>query len=59
MVSLLLLIVAFILACIAGTNNSLFDQGPADLVAWSLACYFLSVLLSGVGPAFTYGRRAE
>lgn len=57
MISLILRVVAFILFLVAGTNNDLFNQGPADLVAFGLACWVLATLLGGVGPAFTYGRR--
>ena len=59
MLSLILRIVAFILFLVAGCNQTLFSQGPADLVAFGLACWVLATLLGGVGPAFTYGRQTE
>jgi len=51
MISLILLVIAFILFLIAAVNESLFDQGPADLVAFGLAAWVLATLLSGIGPA--------
>ena len=46
MLSLALLLIAALLFLLAGVNQTLFSQGPADLLA-----YVLSVLLSGWGPA--------
>lgn len=58
MISLILLVIAFLLFLLAGVNQALFDQGPADLVAFGLAAYVLSILLSGFGPASPI-RRSE
>ncbi len=57
MLSLIFLVIAFLLFILAACNQTLLSQGPADLVAWGLASWVLSVLLGGVGPAFSYGRR--
>jgi hypothetical protein len=51
MISLILLVIAFLLFILAGVNQDLFSQSPADLVAFGLAAWVLSVILSGVGPA--------
>lgn len=51
MLGIILRALAFILFCVAGTNNDLFDQPPADLVAWGLAAWVLATLLGGVGWA--------
>ncbi len=51
MISLILLLVAALLFLLAGVNQTLFDQGPFDLVAFGLLAYVLSILLSGFGPA--------
>jgi len=57
MLSLVLLLVAALLFLLAGVNQTLFSQGPADLVAFGLLAYVLSVLLSGVGPASPVRRK--
>jgi len=51
MLSLALLLIAALLFLLAGVNQTLFSQGPADLLAFGLLAYVLSVLLSGWGPA--------
>ncbi len=50
MISLLLLIVAFLLFLLAALNQTIFSQGPFDLVAFGLAAWVLSILLGGFGP---------
>lgn len=47
MLGLILRVVAFLLFCVAALGETLFDQGPADLVAWGLAAWVLSTLLDG------------
>lgn len=53
MLSLLLRAIAFLLFLLAGVNQTLFSQPPADLVAFGLASWVLATLLEGVGPART------
>lgn len=48
MLGIILRVLAFLFFCIAATNNSLFDQPPADLVAWGLAAWVLATLIGGV-----------
>lgn len=48
--SLILMVVAFLLFVIAGCNQTLFSQGPADLVAFGLASWVLAQLLAGAAP---------
>lgn len=57
MISLILLVIAFLLFVLAGANQTLFHQPPADLVAWGLACWALATLLSGLGPYMPILRR--
>lgn len=45
MISLILRVVALILFVVAALNQTLFDQPPADLVAWGLGCWVLATLL--------------
>lgn len=45
MISLILLIVAFLLFVVAALNQTVFEQPPADLVAWGLAAWALATLL--------------
>ena len=47
MVALICTVVALILFVVAGANETLFDQPPADLIAWGLAFYVLGILLQG------------
>jgi hypothetical protein len=57
MIGLILRIVAFLLFVLAGVNQVLFSQPPADEVAFGLAAWVLAGLLDGVGPAApVYGR---
>ena len=51
MISLILRVVAFLLFVLAGVNQTLFGQPPADLVAFGLASWVLATLLKGYGPA--------
>lgn len=55
MLGLILRVVAFILFCVAALNETLFDQGPVDLVAWGLAAWVLSTLLDGYFGAWQRG----
>jgi len=50
MISLILLVIAFILFLVAGFNGTLFGHGPSSLVALGLAAFVLSILLGGYGP---------
>lgn len=45
MLSLILLVIAFLLFVVAGLNQTFLDQPPADLIAWGLACWALATLL--------------
>lgn len=56
MISLILLVIAFLLFLLAAVNQTVFDQAPFDLVAFGLAAWVLSVLLSGLGPASPVNR---
>jgi hypothetical protein len=56
MISLILRVGAFILFLIAGFGGSLFHHGGLSLVAISLACWVLSTLLGGYGPASPWVR---
>jgi hypothetical protein len=58
-IGLILRIAAFLLFLLAAVNQTLFQQPPADLVAFGLAAWVLAVLLDGVGPAAPAYRRAE
>ena len=51
MISLLLLVLAFFLFLIAAIFGPTFQQSELDLVAFGLASWVLSILLSGFGPA--------
>lgn len=59
MLSLILRAVALILFIVAGANNTLFSQGPADLVAFGLAAWVAATLLEGYGPAMPSLRRGD
>ncbi len=48
LVALALKILAAIAFLLAGVNEDIFDQGPADLVAWGLLFWVVSELLGGV-----------
>ena len=50
MLSILLRVVAFLLFILAGVNQTLFNQPPADLIAFGLAAWVLASLLGGYGP---------
>lgn len=51
MLGLALRIVAFLLFVVAGVNQTLLEQSPADLVAFGLAAYVLATLVDGYfGP---------
>lgn len=47
MLGLVFLVVAAIAFLLAGCNQDIFDQGPADLVAWGLFFWVLSALVGG------------
>ena len=48
MLSLILLVVAAICFLLAAVNEDIFDQGPADLLAWGLLAWVLSALAGGI-----------
>ena len=56
MLSLILLVVAFILFLVSGFDGTLFGHGSLSLVAIGLACWVLATLLSGYGPASPWAR---
>lgn len=58
MLRLILLVVAFLLFVLAAVNQTLFNQPPADLVAWGLAAVVLAILFGDVGPDAPVIRRA-
>jgi len=58
MISLAAYIIAGILFLLAGANQTIFGQPPADEIAWGLFFLVLAGLLSGLGPAAPW-RRAE
>ena len=47
MISLILLVIAFLAFLLAALNQTVLDQPPADLVAWGLAAWVLATLLPG------------
>jgi hypothetical protein len=47
-IGVILRVVAFVLFVVAGVNETLLNQPPADLVAFGLAAWVLAVLLDGV-----------
>lgn len=47
MLGIILRVVAFLLFVLAAVNQTLFDQSPADLVAWGLASWVLASLVDG------------
>lgn len=47
MLGILLRLVAFILFLVAAFNQTLFQQSPADLVAFGLAAWVLATLIGG------------
>lgn len=59
MIGLILRIVAFLLFLLAAVNQTLFNQPPADLVAFGLASWVLATILGDAGPAVPVIRRAE
>lgn len=50
MLGIALRIIAFLLFVIAAFNQTVFEQPPADLVAFGLACWVLATLLGGFFP---------
>ena len=46
-VALILKVLAAIAFLLAAVNESIFEQGPADLVAWGLLLWVVSELLGG------------
>lgn len=50
MVALVLLIISAVLFLLAALNQSLFDEGPGDLVVWGLLAWVLSVLFGAAQP---------
>ena len=56
MIGLVLRIVAFLLFLLAAVNQTLFNQPPADLVAFGLASWVLATILGDAVPVI---RRAE
>jgi len=48
MLGIVFRVVALILFLVAGVNQTLFNQGPADLIAFGLASWVLGTLLDGV-----------
>lgn len=58
MISIILRVLACIVFLVAGFNQTLFHQGELDLIAFGLAFWVAATLLGGVGPEWTYGRKA-
>jgi hypothetical protein len=54
MIGIILRVIAFLLFLLAAVNQSLFEQGPPDLVAFGLAAWVLATLTDG----WPYGRGA-
>lgn len=59
MLSLVLRAVALIFFIVAGANNTLFSQPPADLIAFGLALWVGATLLEGYGPEVPKITRAK
>lgn len=47
MLGIVLRVIAFLLFLVAAVNQTLFDQTPADLVAFGLASWVLASLIGG------------
>ena len=54
MLGLILRVIAFLLFLLAGANQTLFSQPPADLIAFGLAAWVLATLLGGYGPQWNH-----
>jgi len=54
MLGIFLRIIAFLLFLLAGVNQVIFEQPPADLVAFGLGAWVLATLVGGV--TFAAGR---
>ena len=52
MLGTILRVIAFLLFLVAAVNQTLFDQGPQDLVAFGLAAWVLATLIGG----YDFGR---
>lgn len=50
MIGIVLRVIALLLFVLAGVNQTLFNQPPADLVAFGLACWVAATLVGGYGP---------
>jgi hypothetical protein len=50
MFGIILRVVAFLLFLLAAVNQTIFQQPPADLVAWGLAAWVLATLVGSYGP---------
>lgn len=48
MLGIVLRVIALLLFLIAAVNQTLFDQSPADLVAFGLAAWVLATLVGGI-----------
>lgn len=59
MIALILLVLAFLCFVVAALNQTVFEQGPVDLVAWGLAAWALATLLGSPVVAAYFPRRGE
>jgi hypothetical protein len=50
MLGIVLRVVAFFAFLLAAVGQTVFDQPPADLVAWGLAAWVLATLVAPLGP---------
>lgn len=55
MLGIVLRVIALLLFLVAAVNQTLFDQGPADLVAFGLAAWVLATLVGGYDFGFRRG----
>jgi len=55
MFGLILRVFGVICWILAGANQTLLQQPPADLIAWGLALWGAGSLLGGYGPQWNHG----
>jgi len=57
LLTILLLLLAALCFLLAAVNQTVFSQGPVDLVAFGLFFWVVAILLTGVGPASPIQRK--
>lgn len=58
MLSIIAYVIAGIFFLLVGLNQTIFNLTSVRELGWGLCAYIVGLLLSGVGPAFTFARQA-